>query len=241
MKILAIDTSNQPMAIALVEDQQLLATTTLKMVKNHSVYVLPTIDQLMQTVKWTPQDLDRIVVASGPGSYTGLRIAVTTAKTLADTLQIELVTVSSLAVLAANVPSVTDQLIVPFFDARRGTAFAGIYQWQANKLVNVQADRHLEMSALIQQLGQQTSPAVLVGEITPKIAPILESLPENVTLLTNADALPSAYRLALLGQEYQPVSDVNAVVPNYLRQTEAEMNWQAQHPEENTHDYVQRV
>ena len=86
MKILAIDSSNHPMSVALVEDDQLLATTTLNMVRNHSIFLLPVIDDLFQKVQWQPQDLDRVVVAQGPGSYNGIRIAVTTAKVLADTL-----------------------------------------------------------------------------------------------------------------------------------------------------------
>ena len=83
MKILAIDTSNHPMSVALVEDDQLKATITLNMVRNHSIYVLPAINDLFDKVGWQPKDIDRVVVAKGPGSYTGVRIAVTTAKTLA--------------------------------------------------------------------------------------------------------------------------------------------------------------
>lgn len=96
LKILAIDTSNYPMSIALVEDDRLMAQTTLNMVRNHSVYVLPTIERLMDDLGWTPADLNRVVVANGPGSYTGIRIATTTAKVLATTLGIDLVAESSL-------------------------------------------------------------------------------------------------------------------------------------------------
>ena len=71
LKILAIDTSNHPMSIALVEDDRLMAQTTLNMVRNHSVYVLPTIERLMDDLGWTPTDLNRVVVANGPGSYPG--------------------------------------------------------------------------------------------------------------------------------------------------------------------------
>ena len=63
---------------------------------------MPVIDFLMQQIDLTPKDLDRIVVAEGPGSYTGLRIAVATAKTLAHTLNIELVGMSSLLSLLPN-------------------------------------------------------------------------------------------------------------------------------------------
>ena len=58
MKILAIDTSNHPMSVALVEDGEMLATTTLNMVRNHSIYLMPAIDKLFKLVKWQPTDLD---------------------------------------------------------------------------------------------------------------------------------------------------------------------------------------
>ncbi|MCB8599968.1 tRNA (adenosine(37)-N6)-threonylcarbamoyltransferase complex dimerization subunit type 1 TsaB, partial [Blautia sp. DFI.9.9] len=72
---------------------------------------------------------------------------VTTAKVLADTLDIELTGVSSLKTVAANLPSATDALIVPFFDARRGNVFAGVYRWQDDQLVSVLPDQHLSMQA----------------------------------------------------------------------------------------------
>ncbi|WP_419349001.1 tRNA (adenosine(37)-N6)-threonylcarbamoyltransferase complex dimerization subunit type 1 TsaB, partial [Acinetobacter baumannii] len=80
--------------------------------------------------------IDRFVVAQGPGSYTGLRIAVTTAKSFAWTMGKELVGISSLALLAGNVQETT-ALIVPLFDARRDNVFAGVYQWQDQHLQNV--------------------------------------------------------------------------------------------------------
>ena len=158
MKILAIDTSNHPMSVALVENDQLLATTTLNMVRNHSIFLLPVIDDLFQKVQWQPQDLDRIVVAQGPGSYTGIRIAVTSAKVLADTLKIELVGISSLKTVAANVNPGTNALIVPFFDARRGNVFAGAYQWKDGQLISVLNDQHPSMQDLLEQLVKFEKP-----------------------------------------------------------------------------------
>ena len=91
MKVLAFDTSSKALSLAVLEDKQLLAETTINIKKNHSITLMPAIDFLMGSLDLTPKDLDRIVVAKGPGSYTGLRIAVATAKTLAHTLNIELV------------------------------------------------------------------------------------------------------------------------------------------------------
>ena len=81
MKLLAFDTSSTALSVAILEDDRLLADASLTIKKNHSISLMPTIDFLMKSVNLSPQDLDRIVVAEGPGSYTGLRVAVATAKT----------------------------------------------------------------------------------------------------------------------------------------------------------------
>ncbi len=239
MKILALDTSNHPMSIALVEDNLLKATTTINTIRNHSIYVLPTINDLMAKAGWQPADLDRVVVAQGPGSYTGIRIAVTTAKTLAMTLGIDLVGVSSLKALAAGIAPVTNALLVPFFDARRGNVFAGSYRWQDGELTGVSADSHLAFASLLDRLPSD-QPVYLLGEMTPKLAAAVPELPANVTLLPAA-AMVSTFALARLGKTAAPVADVDAFIPNYLRLTEAEANWQKAHPGQSKTNYVHEV
>ncbi|WP_367342551.1 tRNA (adenosine(37)-N6)-threonylcarbamoyltransferase complex dimerization subunit type 1 TsaB [Limosilactobacillus sp.] len=242
MKILAIDTSNHPMTVALLDDRQLLASTTLNMVRNHSIYLMPTIDELMQRVKWRPSDLERIVVAQGPGSYTGVRIAVTTAKVLAATLKIGLVGVSSLSVLAANVPPINQALIAPFFDARRGNVYGGVYQWKDQQLVNVQKDAHLAMTEFVEQLGKLKQPVILVGQLTKRINQHFDGqLPDNVTLLSAGYAIPDPQKLALLGADQDAVTDLDAFVPHYLLLTEAEVEWKKQHPNAPHRNYVREV
>ncbi len=242
MKILAIDTSNHPMSVALVEDDQLKATITLNMVRNHSIYVLPAINDLFDKVGWQPKDIDRVVVAKGPGSYTGVRIAVTTAKTLAMTINKELVGISSLQVLAANVPNITDNLIVPFMDARRGNVFTGGYQYQNGRLVNVMNEQHVAYNDLLATLKKGNHPVYLVGEMTPKISKNADPLPNNVQLLAPSYAMPSTYQLAILGEKAPAVKDIDDFVPNYLRITEAEVNWLKAHPgKHDESNYVQEV
>ena len=241
MKILAIDTSNHPMSVALVEDEQLLATTTLNMVRNHSIYLMPAISKLFELVQWQPTDLDRVVVAQGPGSYTGVRIAVTTAKVLADTEKIDLVGISSLAVLARNVVPTSPAIIVPFFDARRGNVFAGAYQWEDGTLVSRIADQHLGADVLLDQLAKLDQPVVLVGQMTDKIRAKYDQLPANVTLLPSSYSIPSTYQLALAGEQQAPVKEIDPFVPHYLRITEAEANWQKLHPGETRKNYVREV
>lgn len=229
------------MSVALVEDDQLLATTTLNMVRNHSIYLMPTINKLFELVKWQPADLDRVVVAQGPGSYTGIRIATTTAKVLADTLAIDLVGVSSLEVVARNMLPDSNRIVVPFFDARRGNVFAGAYQWTNGQLVNVIKDQHLAMTTLLDQLKKVGRPVVLVGHLTKKVADQFDQLPANVMLAPRVYSIPSTYQLALAGEKLPAVKEIDPFVPHCLRITEAEANWQKLHPGETRKNYVREV
>src|SRR5699024_9166978 len=128
MKILAFDTSNQPLSVAVVEDENILTEQMINVKRNHSVQLMPSIDEALKQVKLTLDDIDRIAVASGPGSYTGLRIAITIAKSLAWTKDIELVGVSSLKVIAGNRADNTGEMIVPIFDARRQNIYTRLYR-----------------------------------------------------------------------------------------------------------------
>ncbi|WP_137596951.1 tRNA (adenosine(37)-N6)-threonylcarbamoyltransferase complex dimerization subunit type 1 TsaB [Paucilactobacillus kaifaensis] len=243
MKILAMDTSNHPLSVALVEDDQLIAETTLNLAKNHSVYLMPVIEKLMAGASWQPEQLDRIVVAKGPGSYTGIRIAVTTAKTLAATLKIEMVGISSLALIAANVATINpDLLVVPFFDARRGNVFAGGFKYENNRLNNVMPEQHVSFEELLIALKQKAENVVLVGNITDVFKSQLEPFDSSKFKIAPASAtVPSAYQLALLGNQETPVVDIDKFIPNYLRVTEAEAQWQKLHPGESKQSYVREV
>ena len=125
MNSLLIDTSNQPLSVALMQNDEVLAEITTDSKQNHSVQLMPAISQLFEQSKIAKQKLDAIIVAEGPGSYTGLRIGVTVAKTLAYALNVKLYGVSSLKALAATIDH-TDKLLVPVFDARRQAVYTGI-------------------------------------------------------------------------------------------------------------------
>ena len=171
MKILAIDTSNKPLSVAVLEDQELLAEITTNAQRNHSITLMPLIKEVLQRANVKVADLDRIAVAQGPGSYTGLRIGVTTAKTLAFTLNKELVGVSSLKTLAAAYPN-TEALLVPVFDARRENVFAAAYQWQAGHLVEVIAEGHYAFANLCQRLADFNQKVIFIGRDSQNFAEI---------------------------------------------------------------------
>ena len=228
MKLLAFDTSNQALSLAILEDEHLLAQTTLNIKKNHSITLMPAIDFLMNSLDMKPTDLDRIVVAQGPGSYTGLRIAVATAKTLAHTLKIELVGVSSLLAL---VPEQVEGLVIPIMDARRNNVYAGFYQsGQA-----VRPEAHLPLAEVMEIAGAADQPVTFVGETATFAEQIKDALPQAAIQST----LPDAATIGCLGLDL-PAQSIHDFVPNYLKRVEAEENWLKTH-HESSDSYIQRL
>lgn len=241
MKILAIDTSNQPLSVAVLEDGNLLSQATCTKTKNHSVKLLPLIERLMEDARLKPCELDRIVVAKGPGSYTGLRIGVATAKTLAYTLDKELAGVSSLEVLAAAFPKTEKSVLVPLFDARRGNVFAGAYRYDENGLLQtVMSDRHIAVADLCEEFASQN--VIFVGRDAQAYSDLINEKCKKGTISSFGFNYPRADILGMLGEKEKCV-DVNDFVPNYLRMTQAEAQWLEKHPEgKDEHDpYVEKI
>ena len=228
MKIAAFDTSSKALTLAILEDETLLAQMTLNIKKNHSITLMPAIDFLMNSLDMKPTDLDRIVVAQGPGSYTGLRMAVATAKTLAHTLKIELVGVSSLLAL---VPEQVEGLVIPVMDARRNNVYAGFYQsGQA-----VRSEAHLPLAEVLEIAGVADQPVTFVGE-TAVFAEQIEAALPGVSV---QPTLPDAAAVGRLGLDL-PAQSIHDFIPNYLKRVEAEENWLKTH-QESSNSYIQRL
>ena len=228
MKIAAFDTSSKALTLAILEDETLLAQMTLNIKKNHSITLMPAIDFLMNSLDMKPTDLDRSAVAQGPGSYTGLRIAVATAKTLAHTLKIELVGVSSLQAL---VPEQAEGLVIPVMDARRNNVYAGFYQsGQA-----VRPEAHLPLAEVLEIAGAANQSVTFVGETAAFTEQIEVALPQA----TLQPTLPNAAAVGRLGLDL-PAQSIHDFVPNYLKRVEAEENWLKTH-QESSDSYIQRL
>ena len=228
MNILAMDTSNKALSLALLHDKELLGQVTLNIKKNHSITLMPAIDFLMNSLDMKPTDLDRIAVAQGPGSYTGLRIAVATAKTLAHTLKIELVGVSSLQAL---IPDQVEGLVIPIMDARRNNVYAGFYQFGQV----VQPEAHLPLAEVLEMAGAANQPVTFVGETAAFAEQIESALPQAAIQPT----LPDAAVIGRLGLDL-PAQSIHDFVPNYLKRVEAEENWLKTH-QESSDAYIRRL
>lgn len=213
MKLLLIDTSNQPLSVALTDGNDVLAEITNNTKTNHSVQLMPMIQRLFNESSMSKNDLDGIVVAEGPGSYTGLRIGVTTAKTLAYVLNCKLYGVSSLKALAATINE-NNKLLVPIFDARREAVYAGIYQQKNGLLETVLDDQYISINDLKQKLHELNQPYVYIGEDTVKLAHLIDG--EGINQLPQASVMKNLIT--------EPI-DIHSFVPKYHKITEAERNW----------------
>ena len=224
---LGIDTSNVPLSIAVVQDGQLLVEWTSSLKVTHSVGAMPAVEEALKHANINPSDIGAIAVAEGPGSYTGVRIGVTIAKTLAWTLKIPLVGVSSLQTMAGN-GSLFDGLICPIMDARRDNVFSAIY---SKELTAFLPDGHYAIETILEKLASRAENVLFVGKDVPihweaiqRVlgkrairAPLYLDLPKASVVIEQAmkKPLPS-------------IEDTHHFVPEYKRITEAEANWRAE-------------
>lgn len=233
MNILAMDTSNQVLGVAVIKDGNLAGEYMSNVQKNHSVRLMPAIHQLMSDTHTKPEELDRIVVAKGPGSYTGVRIGLTTAKTMGWALGIPVIAVSSLE-LVARQATYFSGLICPFFDARRGLVYTGLYeQNEAGELQLSKEETNILFEDWLKQLKIEGKPVLFLSQDIKlhkqRIQEIMKELAVFPTDSFYHIPRPSLMVDDLSEKEAEPV---HSLTPSYLRLVEAEAKWLEQQGEQ---------
>lgn len=234
MNALAIDTSTYVLGVAIIKDGKIVGEFMTNLKKNHSLRLMPAIRFLLEEVEMKPNELDRIIVSKGPGSYTGVRIGVTTGKTLAWTLGIPVVGVSSLEVLAQN-GRYFSGYISPFFDARRGQVYTGLYKCKNGKISVVREDQNVLHKEWLDDLKELNEPILFLSPDMDKHESLIkEVLKENGVIGTSSEMALQPGELALLGIERKAENSVHELKPNYIRLAEAEAKWLAKNKGEET-------
>ncbi|MFJ5768047.1 tRNA (adenosine(37)-N6)-threonylcarbamoyltransferase complex dimerization subunit type 1 TsaB [Lysinibacillus sp. NPDC093210] len=222
---LGIETANAPLSVAVVKDGKVLAEVVQNIKLTHSAGAMPAIETILANVGVKPNELDAIAVSEGPGSYTGVRIGVTLAKTLAWTLQKPLVGVSSLKVLATNA-ALFEGLICPIFDARRGNVYTAVYK--GSELDVVIEDYHDHIEGLLGRLKALDAPILFIGvDVDLFWDKIVEVLGHNAYRAPLHEDLPRASAAISLAStaKLPSVEEVHHFTPQYKRIAEAEANW----------------
>lgn len=219
MKVLGIETSGNIGGVALGQDNRIIIASSLGAPALHDKELVPAIKSMLRVVGWTPQDIDLIAVDVGPGSYTGLRVGVTGAKTLAYALNKPVIDVPAFDAIAENYP-INSTLICPILDARRGHVYACIYRLENAQRKRVSDFLVIRPERLVSLLPR---PVIVFGD---GVLPYKEQLQQkDIFTDTERLAVPKVEYVALLGESAYKAGrrcGVDKLLPLYLRRTEAE-------------------
>lgn len=196
MKTIVMDSANKYLVVALYEDGKCIDKIQEIGNRKQSEYAIVYLEKLLQKHQLKVLDFDEMVITIGPGSYTGVRVALTIAKTIAATANIKIKTVSSLKALAGM------KKAIAILDARSQKVFLGIY----NQGQTIVEDCMIELNQVDQYI-QQYSDYELTGDIS-----LLGKTEKEVDLATHI------YELSRLEDD---IADVDNLVPEYIKEVEA--------------------
>ena len=214
MLILGIDTSTKICTCSIFDSENgVIAETSLSVKKNHSNIVMPIIDNLFKISDLNINDIDKIVVAIGPGSFTGVRIALGIAKGLAMALNKPLIAVNELDILEA-IANGNENEIIPLIDARKERVY---YKYQ-----NTYVDDYL--INLISNFDKNKK-YVFVGDGATNYENILkDNLGDNAIILPMYNAFPRASVLCELALNKEE-ANIYTLEPEYISKSRAEKNF----------------
>jgi tRNA threonylcarbamoyladenosine biosynthesis protein TsaB len=227
MRVLAVETSTLTGATALVEGDTVVAECRLSIAITHSERLLPALDHLLTVAGLTLSDVDAYAVAVGPGSFTGLRIGLSTVKSLAFATRKPLAGVPTLDALAWSLPFSVHP-VCPILDAKKGEVYSALYRTDAGRLERLWDARAIAPEALAEALAREVrGPVVFLGDGVTPFAPVLRRLlGEAARFAPPAQRVPSAVTVADLARaalERGESADPAGLVPLYLRRSEAEL------------------
>ena len=228
MNILAFDTVSSSFSIALKSDNSIIETNK-ENIKNHNSELIPILDDFLKENKLSLDNIDCIVLGIGPGSFTSIRIAFATIKSICYAKNIKIIGVSSLESLYQNIKSF-DGLKLALIEARKGSVYANIYK--EDKKIKENLDlTYNELIELIDSISNKNEVITLCGDGFSKNKEFfLESLKNNsknyqINSLDNSFNIIKASNSILLSEsriKAGDFDDIFSLAPLYLRKSEAE-------------------
>jgi len=161
MKILALETSTKVGSVAITEGEHLIAEYILNVISTHSERLLPSIDQILKDSKLSIREIDGFAISLGPGSFTGLRIGISTVKGLAFAAGKRVAGIPTLDVLAHNL-AYTHCMVCPIIDARKGEIYTALYKGNGRgTLKKLTSDLVLKPDDLLEMVK---GPVIFLGD-----------------------------------------------------------------------------
>lgn len=233
MKILAIDTSTRSGSVALLDNGNLVREITAADAGTHASWLMPSISALLEGTGTEVSSVDVFALTTGPGSFTGLRIGVSTVKGLAWTSGKKVFAVSTLAALALNL-RYSSFTVCPVLDARKGELYAALYRFNGGCIETVLKDAAIAPLELIRLLSSgevPTGKVAFLGNGAGAHRELLESVkgafiaPEPLWHIRASNVALIANERIMSGEEPMEAA---GITPVYLRKSEAEIKSRSQ-------------
>lgn len=233
MRVLAIDTATWRCSVALVKDGAVLAERAERTTSNHAGTLPRLVDETLRLAGTRLERDDALAVTIGPGSFTGLRIALGFAKGIAYAGGHRLVGVPTLDALALIAPPTTGR-VCAVLDARKREVYAGVYEWSGERLCRLGAPVAIAAEALAEQLDGSCA---FIGDAVESYGEVFRRvLGVGAVLLSSEQYSPSAAATARLAiarlLSADRGDDLETIEPRYLRPPEAELTQSAHSPSE---------
>lgn len=220
MLILGIDTSTKISSVALYDSENgIISKLELEVKFNHSDTLLKAIDTLFEFSKLKTSDIDRVAVGIGPGSFTGIRVGIGTAKGIAFAADKEIVGINSLEILAYGL-SYSSDLIIPMIDARKERIYYGVYKYVDSKLKIVEKIKDGKVLDVLEKYKDVKKILTGDGSINYK-----KLILENETINTRFNKISnSKIDAGILCEiaEKKKVDNIYLLEPEYISKTQAE-------------------
>ena len=225
MLMLALESSAKAASIALCENGRLLSLALQSSGLTHSRTLLPMAEDLLKNTEHSMKDIDCFAVACGPGSFTGIRIGVSTVKGLSWAADKPCVGVSTLAAMAWNGVS-AGGLVCAVMDARRSEVYNALFRIEGGRPVRLCSDRAIPLEALFEELADFQDVPFLVGDGAILTDAFLKERGLNTRLAPEPLLLQNAWGVAKEADGKDPGSSQD-LLPVYLRLSQAERERQA--------------
>ena len=220
MLILAFESSAKAASVALVRDGALISQYSQCTALTHSRTLLPMAEDMLKNAELSVADVDMIAVAHGPGSFTGIRIGVSTVKGLAWAADKPCVGVSTLEAMAWHGLAVGGY-ICPVMDARRAQVYNAIFKIEDGRPVRITEDRPIALEELAQELSALDGPVFLVGDGTALTKAYMDKAGIPCTAAPENLVWQSAWGVAMAASDKTP-GDSQSLMCVYLRLSQAE-------------------
>jgi len=228
VKILALETATLAGSIAIVDDRYgLISEVRVNLKIAHAERLMPAIQWILDASHLSIDEIDAFAVSIGPGSFTGLRIGLSTVKGLSYAAKTPVVAVPTLDAFARTLPYCS-YMICPMFDARKRQVYAALYKWENHVCRKVMDEIAVELNTLLRNIHE---PAVFMGDGAKLYKQqILDALGERAIFVPESRMSPSASsvaEIALEKMEKGESADPVRLTPFYIRKAEAEIHWKA--------------